>query len=68
MTGPLSEIEEMARARYIYFEKMPSSGGGYEVIHSANIRLADASGRFAGTLDPNEAMPTKILKVRALFD
>lgn len=40
----------MAKARYIFFEKVPMEGGDYQMEHQASIQLMTADGRFFGTL------------------
>lgn len=67
LTGDLNEVSAMAKARYIFFEKVPLDGGDYAVDHSASVHLADASGFFFGTLDGEEPFDTRLKKLRRLI-
>ena len=66
LTGELANVEAMAKARFVSFEKMPQEGGGYAMEHPALIYLVDANGDFAGTLDAEESMDVKLAKLKKL--
>ena len=66
LTGELANIQAMAKARFVQFEKLPQDGGAYVMQHPASIYLVDANGEFAGTLDAEEPMDTKLSKLKKL--
>jgi protein SCO1/2 len=66
VTGELEAITQMARDRFVKFEKIPQ-GDTYAMQHPAGIFLVDATGQFAGTLDPEESIDIKVQKVRRLL-
>lgn len=68
VTGGLEAVSAMAKARYVYFEKIPLEGGDYTMEHSANVQLADADGYFFGTLDGEEPVETRLAKLRRLIE
>ena len=68
LTGSLEEVSAMAKARYIFFEKVPLEGGDYTMEHSASVHLADAGGSFFGTLDGEEPFDTRLQKLRRLIE
>ena len=45
-TGPEPEIARTAKAYRVYYQKVPTAGGGYTMDHSSAILLFDAKGRF----------------------
>lgn len=67
LTGELANVEAMAKARFVSFEKIPGEGDSYAMQHPALIYLVDANGEFAGTLDDKEAMDVKMGKLRKLI-
>ena len=68
LTGPLESVSAMAKARYMFFEKVPLEGGDYTMEHSASVHLADAGGSFFGTLDGEEPFDTRLQKLRRLIE
>ena len=68
LTGSLESVSEMAKDRYIFFEKVPLEGGEYLMEHQASVQLVDADGRFFGTLASEENFKTRLAKVRRLID
>lgn len=68
LTGSLENVSAMAKARYIFFEKVPLEGGDYTMEHSASVHLADAGGSFFGTLDGEEPFDTRLQKLRRLIE
>lgn len=68
LTGSLESVSAMAKARYIFFEKVPLEGGDYTMEHSASVHLADAGGSFFGTLDGEEPFDTRLQKLRRLIE
>jgi len=67
LTGELAEVTEMAKARKIFFEKVPLEGGDYLMEHQASIQLVDAQGQFFGTLASEESFDVRLAKVRRLI-
>lgn len=67
LTGALPEISAMAKARYIFFAKVPDKNGGYAMEHQASIQLVTADGRFFGTLASEENYETRLAKVKRLI-
>lgn len=67
LTGTVEDVSSMAKARYIFFEKVPLEGGDYTMEHSASVHLADADGAFFGTLDGEEPFETRLQKLRRLI-
>jgi len=68
LTGSLENVSAMAKARYIFFEKVQLEGGDYTMEHSASVHLADAGGSFFGTLDGEEPFDTRLQKLRRLIE
>jgi protein SCO1/2 len=66
LTGTLANVEAMTKARFVQFEKVPREDGAYAMQHPASIYLVDANGEFAGTLDAEEPMDTKLSKLKKL--
>lgn len=66
LTGDLDVITEMAKSRFIQFQKVPLDGGGYTMDHSASIYLTDSDGDFVGTLDDKEPFETRLAKLAKL--
>lgn len=66
LTGELANVEAMAKSRFVQFAKVPQDGGAYVMRHPASIYLVDAKGEFAGTLDAEEPMDTKLSKLKKL--
>jgi protein SCO1/2 len=61
-----AELASVARAFLEFYEKAPTSDGGYTMNHTASVYLLDANGRFAGTLAPSEEATTRRQKLRRL--
>ncbi len=68
LTGSSAQVADMARARYIFFEKVPLEGTDYAMEHEASIQLVSAEGAFFGTLATEEGFRTKMAKVRRLIN
>ncbi|MGV3576639.1 MAG: SCO family protein [Devosia sp.] len=67
LTGSLDAVTAMAKARYIFFQKVPIDGGDYTMEHQASVQLVDANGAFFGTLAAEEGFDTRLAKVRRLL-
>jgi len=61
------QLPKIASDFRVYYAKVPTSGGGYTMDHTASIFLMDADGRFAGTLAYGEAAETRESKLRKLL-
>jgi protein SCO1/2 len=57
----------MAKAWRVYYRRVPLSGGGYTMDHTATMYLVGRDGRFAGTIDPREPGDTAIAKLRRVL-
>lgn len=51
LTGPMDEIQRVAKAYRVYYRKVPLDGGDYTVDHTALVYLFDAEGKFVGPLN-----------------
>ena len=63
----LDQLPKLAADFRVYYAKVPTSGGGYTMDHTASIFLMDAEGRFAGTLAYGEAAEIREAKLRKLL-
>ena len=61
------QLPKLAAAFRVYYAKVPTSGGGYTMDHTASVFLMDADGRFAGTLAYGEEAGTREAKLRKLL-
>ena len=67
LTGSGSEIDAIAKAYRVYYQKVPSSSGlGYVMDHTATIYVIDRNGAFRATLDLHQA-PDDALNVLRRF-
>jgi cytochrome oxidase Cu insertion factor (SCO1/SenC/PrrC family) len=51
LTGKPADIDRVAHAYRVYYEKRPLPGGGYSVDHSSVIYLLDRDGKFVKAYD-----------------
>lgn len=63
----LEQLPKLAADFRVYYAKVPTSGGGYTMDHTASIFLMDADGRFAGTLAYGETADMREAKLRKLL-
>jgi protein SCO1/2 len=68
LTGTAADIDGIAKAFGIYYQKVEIEGGGYTMDHSSSVLLLDASGRFAGTITYQEAKDVAIAKLKRLAE
>lgn len=66
MSGTPDEIAAIAKQYRAYYRKVPTPSG-YTMDHTATVYLFDRKGDFFGTLDPNDAEPSKIAKMERLL-
>ena len=67
VTGSQEEIDKAIRAFRVYARKVPLSGGGYTMDHSANILLFDAKGRLFEPIGYQEDYDRVMAKLRRLL-
>jgi protein SCO1/2 len=65
LTGTASDIDGVAKAFGIYYQRVEIEGG-YTMDHSASVLLLDASGRFAGTISYQEPKDVAVEKLKRL--
>jgi protein SCO1 len=53
LTGTQEQVAEAEKAYRVYSAKHPSSGGDYDMDHSAVIYVMDPQGRFTATFTPD---------------
>ncbi len=68
LTGSREEIEAIAAAYRVHYEKVPGEGGDYTVNHTAAVYLMDGEGRFTGTIGYGEAQDSALAKLRRLIE
>ncbi|HTN95948.1 MAG TPA: SCO family protein [Nordella sp.] len=61
------ELAQVARAYRVFYEKVPTSDGGYTMNHTALVYLMDREGRFFGTLDYEEKPEMRLVKLKRLL-
>jgi len=67
ITGTPEEIDKIAKAWGIYYERVPLEGDDYTMDHTASVFLLDARGEFAGTIAYREDQATALGKLRNLL-
>lgn len=67
ITGDPEQIDVLARAWGVFYEKVPLDGGGYTIDHTASVFLLDRQGQFQGTIAYREDMETALGKLRNLL-
>ena len=66
LTGSADEVKQAAGDYRVYYAKHPTSGGDYDMDHSAVIYIMDPQGRFTATLTPDttsDAMAERLQKL-----
>lgn len=61
------ELTQVAKAYRVFYEKVPTSDGGYTMNHTALVYLMDREGRFFGTLDYEEKPEMRMTKLKRLL-
>jgi protein SCO1 len=54
LTGTAAEVKQAAQDYKVYYAKHPTTGGGYDMDHSALIYVMDPEGRFTATFTPDD--------------
>jgi protein SCO1/2 len=65
LTGTAAEIQAIARAYRVIYERVPTSTG-YTINHTATVYLMDAKGQFAGSIAYQEPAAVQREKLRRL--
>jgi protein SCO1/2 len=67
MTGDPEEVDRLATAWGVFYEKVPLEGGDYTIDHTASVFLINRSGAFEGTIAYRESSDTALAKLRNLL-
>ena len=67
ITGDADQIDRLADAWGVFYEKVPLEGDDYTMDHTASVFLLDAKGQFQGTIAYREDMETALGKLRNLL-
>lgn len=62
----IAELPALAKAYRVFYQKVPTSDGGYTMDHTATVFLFDREGKFAGTIAFDEDPKTRVEKLRKL--
>lgn len=65
-TGTEDQVERIAKAYRVYYQRVPLEGGGYTMDHTASVYLMNPEGRFTGTIAYGEAHDTALAKLTRL--
>lgn len=60
------QLPGLAKAYRVFYEKVPTSDGGYTMNHTATVFLFDRTGAFAGTIAFDEDPKMRVEKLRRL--
>ncbi len=61
------ELTQVAKSFRAFYERVPTSDGGYTMNHTALVYLMDREGRFFGTLDYEEKPEMRLTKLKRLL-
>lgn len=67
ITGNAEQVDVLAKAWGVFYEKVPIEGGDYTIDHTASVFLLDRQGQFQGTIAYREDMETALGKLRNLL-
>ena len=67
ITGDADQIDRLADAWGVFYEKVPLEGDDYTMDHTASVFLLDRQGQFQGTIAYREDMATALGKLRNLL-
>ena len=67
LTGSSAQIAQVKKQFGIYAEPAPNAPMGKQMEHSARVLLFDRSGRFAGTISPDEPDSAAVAKLKMLI-
>lgn len=66
LTGTPAEVDAAAKAYKAFYKKVPLTGEGYTIEHTAVVYLMDAKGRFFSALNAQEPPETRRAKLLRL--
>ena len=64
LTGSPAQIDQVKKQFGIFSEKVEQPGGDYSVNHTSTVLLFDRSGKFGGTIAPEEQDDAAIAKLK----
>ena len=67
ITGDAKQVDALAKAWGVFYEKVPLEGGDYTMDHTASVFLLDRNGEFQGTIAYREDQATALGKLRNLL-
>jgi protein SCO1/2 len=67
ITGDTKQVDALAKAWGVFYEKVPLEGGDYTMDHTASVFLLDRNGEFQGTIAYREDQATALGKLRNLL-
>lgn len=66
LTGTEAQLAQIKKGFAVFSQKVPVTGGGYTVDHTATTYLMTANGKFAGTIDHQESDTVALEKLQRL--
>jgi protein SCO1/2 len=66
LTGSPAQINQVKKQFGIFSRKVPDESGGYSVDHTSTVLLFDGSGRFTGTIAPEETDKAALAKLKRI--
>ena len=66
LTGTQAQIDQVKKQYGIFAQPVPHAAMGKEMEHTATVLLFDGSGRFAGTISPDEPDSQALAKIKKL--
>lgn len=63
----VEELPVFARSYRVFYQKVPESGGGYSMDHTATLFLIGRDGELASTISFGEAQEARVAKLRRLL-
>ena len=66
LTGSQAQIDQVKKQYGIFAQPVPHAAMGKEMEHTATVLLFDGSGRFAGTISPDEPDSQALAKIKKL--
>lgn len=68
ITGPLEEIDRLAKGFHVYYRKVDTDDGSYTIDHTASVYMMRADGSFAGTIAWGENHEIALGKLERLIE
>ena len=66
LTGSAPQIEQVKKQFGIFSQKVEQPGGDYTVNHTSTVLLFDRSGKFGGTIAPDEEDSAALAKLKKI--